>query len=119
MMSRSYKPFDGYLGEAPKKVTQKYMLIDDRVHEIHNAIVHKFNMGDVEDPILFAGEPLWKWQNSEVGKWVMEHAVETPMWHRHQDYATYGHTFAITAKLKSRDYSYFLLKWGSEGTPGK
>jgi hypothetical protein len=113
------KPFDGYLGEAPKKVTQKYMLIEDRLHEIHSVVVHKFLMGDVEDPILMAGEPLWKWQESEQGKWVMEHAVETPMWHRNVDHTTFGHAFAITAKLKAKDYSFFLLKWGPEGTHGK
>lgn len=118
-MSSYNKPFDGYLGEAPKKVTQKYMLIEDRVHEIHNARVYEFLMGDVEDPDLYAGEPLYKWQQSEQGKWVMEHAVETPMWHKIVDHTTFGHRYCITAKLKAKDYSFFLLKWGSAGTPGK
>ena len=110
------KPYKGYLREAPKKVTHKYMVIDDRVHEIHNAVVHTFSMGDVDDPILYAAQPLIEWQNSEPGKWIMEHAVETPMWHRQQDAMNWGHTFAVTAKLKAKDYSYFLLKWGEKGT---
>jgi len=104
--------YEGYLGAIPKRKIQKYMLIDDRVHEIHNVVVHKFNMSDVDDPELYAAEPLLAWQNSESGKWVMEHAMETPMWHRHMDYTSYGHVFAITAKLKAKDYSYYLLKWG-------
>lgn len=110
------KPYEGYLGEAPNKVTHKYMVIDDRVHEIHNAVVHTFSMGDVDDPILYAAQPLIEWQNSEPGKWIMEHSIETPMWHRQQDAMNWGHTFAITAKLKAKDYSYFLLKWGEKGT---
>lgn len=110
------KPFEGYLGEAPKKVTYRYMLTGDRVDEIHNAVVHTFTMGDVEDPILYAGEPLYQWQQSEAGKWIMEHAVEPPMWHKQQDSMNWGYTFAITAKLKAKDYSFFLLKWGEKGT---
>jgi len=110
------KFFEGYLGEAPKKVTQKYMLIDDRVHEIYNVRVYSFLMGDVEDPDLMAGEPLYKWQQSEQGQWVMGHAVETPMWNRLIDHSTFGYRYCITAKLKAKDYSFFLLKWGEEGT---
>lgn len=109
-------PYVGYLGPEPLKKINKYMVIEDRVHEVHNAVVYRFNMGDVEDPVLYAAEPLIQWQNSESGKWVMENALETPMWHRQQDYATYGHQFAVTAKLKAKDYSFFLLKWGEEGT---
>jgi hypothetical protein len=44
--------------------------------------VHEFNMGDVEDPDLYAAQPLYEWQQSEQGKWIMEHAVEPPFWHR-------------------------------------
>ena len=110
------RQYQGYLGDKPKKPIQKFMVIEDRAHEVHNVVVHKFNMGDVEDPILYAGQPLWEWQESEQGKWVMEHALETPMWHRHQEPMNWGHVFAITAKLKAKDYSYFLLKWGNEGT---
>jgi len=112
------QPYKGYLGEAPKKVTYKYMQIEDRVHEVHDAVVHTFNMGDVEDPILYAAEPLIAWQNSDAGKWVMEHAIETPMWHRQVNAINWGHTFAVTAKLKAKDYSFFLLKWGQPGTCG-
>jgi hypothetical protein len=106
----------GFLGEEPKKLTYDYMVIEDRVHKIHKVIVHRFTMGDVEDPILYAAEPLIQWQNSEQGQWVMEHAVETPEWNRYADTLNWGHSFYITAKLKAKDYSFFLLKWGEGGT---
>jgi hypothetical protein len=32
------------------------------------------------------------------------------------DNLAWGHEFTVTAKLKAKDYSYFLLKWGKEGT---
>lgn len=92
----------------------QYTLVDNKVLEVKNVIVHKFEMGDVEDPDLYAAEPLLKWQNSESGKWVMEHAVETPMWHRNVSPITYGHSYAISAKLQAKDYTYWTLKWGND-----
>jgi hypothetical protein len=87
------------------------MVIDDVAHKIYHTVVHSFMMGDVEDPDLYASQPLWEWENSEVGQWVMENAVETPMWHRHHDQTIYGTRYSITAKLKDADHTYFLLKY--------
>lgn len=106
----------GYLGPEPKQKINQYMVIDDRVHEIHNVVVHKFSMGDVDDPELYAAQPLYEWEKSEAGKWVMKNAVETPMWHKYMSPGDYSQVYAITAKLKAKDHSYFLLKWGKEGT---
>ena len=44
----------------------------------HKFTVHTFNMGDVEDPEIYAAGPLFEWQNTENGKWVMENAVDKP-----------------------------------------
>jgi hypothetical protein len=71
-------------------------------------------MGDVEDPDLYAAQPLWEWQQSEMGKFVMERSVETPIWHRQVDVANYGHQYAVEAFLKGADYSFWVLKWGNE-----
>ena len=90
------------------------MIIEDKVHQIHRVIVYRFRMGDVEDPDLYAAEPLWEWQQSEMGKYVMEKSVETPIWHRQHDLANYGHRYAIEAFLKGADYSFWVLKWGNE-----
>jgi hypothetical protein len=87
------------------------MVIDNVAHKIHNIKVHSFSVGDVEDPDLFASQPLWDWENSEEGQWVIERAIETPMWHRHLDHLTYGTKYAITAKLKESDLTLFLLKF--------
>ena len=90
------------------------MIIEDKVHQIHKVIVHRFQMGDVEDPDLYAAQPLCEWQDSEMGKWIMERSVETPMWHRQHDNLNYGYQYAIEAWLKGADYSFWVLKWGSE-----
>jgi len=95
-------------------MTHKYMVINDRVHEIHTVVAHRFKMGDVEDPDLYAATPLMEWQDSEIGKWIMERAVEQPVWHRQADPMNYGYQYAVTARLKDVDYTFWTLKWGSK-----
>ena len=103
--------YTGYIGPVPTKPTHEYMLIEDKVHKIHEVTVHRFIMGDVEDPELYAAEPIIKWQKSEQGSWIMEHAVESPIWHRMIDHASFGYTFVIRAKLKDVDHTFYQLKW--------
>ena len=94
--------------------TVRYQVLsDDTVEEIHTTVVHTFMMGDVEDPDLYAGEPLWKWQESEAGKFVMEHAKETPIWQRQHSHLTYGWQYAIIAKLEKKKLSEFYLRFGN------
>jgi hypothetical protein len=103
----------GYLGNPPVNIRKnKFMVIENNVHEIHDVIVHKFTMGDVEDPELYAAEPLWNWQQSEQGQWVMAHALEAPVWHQHADQYSYGYRFIIRARLRDDDYLIYKLKWG-------
>ena len=87
------------------------MIIDGKVHRIYKVVVHRFRMGDVDDPDLYAAVPLMNWQKSEIGEWVMERAVDTPEWHRRADTLQYGYEFAVVAKLKDVDYTWWTLKW--------
>lgn len=103
----------GFLGDQPSKPTHDVMVIDGRAYRIHTVVVHSFLMGDVEDPDLYAAQPLLEWQHSEAGDWIMNHAVETPEWHRHLDHSVYGYQFTIVAKLKDRDFTFWTLKWNS------
>ena len=92
----------------------QFNIVDDKIVEIKEVIVHTFILGDVDDPDLYAAGPLWEWQNSESGKWIVDHAVDQPIWHRYMDYtSTYGYSYAITARLEAKDYTYWILKWGS------
>ena len=104
----------GHLGQTKHTKLNEYMLIEDKVHRIHKVIVHRFTMGDVEDPDLYAAQPLWEWQQSEMGAWIMERSVETPMWHRQMNTNQYHMDYAIEAWLRGADYSFWVLKWGNE-----
>jgi hypothetical protein len=76
-------------------------------------IVHSFTMADVEDPEIYAAEPLLKWEKSEAGQWVMTNALETPTWHTFADHNTYGIRCVIKARLSEEDATFFTLKWGN------
>lgn len=105
--------WEGHLEKPTARKIQEYMLIGDRIHKTHRVIVHEITMGDVEDPDLLVAEPIWKWQQTEQGKFVMEKALEPPMWHRGHDPLNWGHKYSITAYLKDTDYTFYQLKWGS------
>ena len=102
-------------GSPIQSFTNNYevQIINGLAQRIHKVVVHSFTMGDVEDPEIYAAEPLLKWQNSEEGQWVMAHAIETPIWHRQMDHAILGYRFGITAKLIGRDYTFWVMKWGT------
>ena len=81
------------------------------VEEIHKVVVHQFRMGDVEDPDLYAAQPIHEWEQSDAGKFVMENAVDTPEWHRQLDPMSYGHRYAIVAELEKKKLSEFYLRF--------
>jgi hypothetical protein len=99
-------------------VTNKYVIIKtpegDRVEEVKEVIVHQFSMGDVEDPDLYAATPLWEWEKSEQGQWVMKNACDTPTWYRLADQMQFGYKYQIKAKLMGPALTEWLLRYGSE-----
>jgi hypothetical protein len=105
-----FEPAQGWLGDRPTKDTYRYMQIDNRVEEVREVVVHEFTMGDVDDPDLYAAQPLWEWQQSEQGQWIMEHAVETPSWVRMPDTLQYGYQFQVRAKLAGPRLTEYLLR---------
>lgn len=84
------------------------------VIETKEIIVHSFTMGDVDDPDLYAGEPLYKWQISEEGQWCMERALETPMWSRAVDAYYYGHKYIVTATFDAKTLTEYYLRFGKK-----
>ena len=104
-----FKHHSPYTHRPPK---DKYIVVGDRVEEVKTIVVHEFAMGDVEDPDLYAAQPLYEWEHSEKGQWIMKNACDTPIWHRMADPATYGYKYRITAKLMGPALTEWLLKYG-------
>jgi hypothetical protein len=107
------KFFEHHNPYTHKPVRYKYNVIGDRVEECRELVVHSFTMGDVDDPDLYAAQPLHEWEKSEFGQWVMKNAADTPTWHRMADPMTYGYKYSITAKFMGPALTEMLLRKGA------
>lgn len=74
-------------------------------------IVHQFRQSDCEDPDLLVAEPLYQWEKSDQGQFVISNAKEQPTWHRQLDASTYGWKITITAELEGPALTEYLLRW--------
>lgn len=74
-------------------------------------LVHSITMGDVEDPDLFVADPIWRWQQTDAGKFVMEKSIEPPIWQRSIDEYGWGWKYAIIAYLSEEDETFYRLKF--------
>ncbi len=84
----------------------------ERVEEIHKIIVHFFSVGDVEDPEIYAAQPIWEWQQSPAGQFVMANAIGEPIWKGAPDPLTWGYKYAIIAEIEKKKLSEFYLRFG-------
>ena len=91
-----------------KRVMNKYQVHNNEVHE--RRLVYKFQLGDVEDPEIYASQPILDWQNSEHGRWVMEHGLD-PTFHIIADYMTYSYVINITAHITPKRWTEYCLKF--------
>jgi hypothetical protein len=73
-------------------------------------ILHSFTMGDVEDPEIYAAQPIWEWQQTEQGQWAMQHCNDATF-HIDTNFATMGYRIVITGTLSPEDETYFTLKY--------
>lgn len=90
---------------------QEVKIINDRATRFSDVCVHEIRVGDVEDPDIYVAEPIWRWQESDAGKFVMEHAVDKPYWTRTMDLASYGHMYRIMARLSEPNELFWRLRW--------
>lgn len=74
-------------------------------------IVHTIRMGDVEDPDLFVAQPIYEWQQTEAGKWIMENSNPAPSWHRNNDLYDYSYVYQIRAYLTHKQLTFWKLKY--------
>ena len=75
-------------------------------------VVHKIAMGDVEDPELYAAEPIIKFERTEKGQWLHEHSYKEMVFNIRPNPETYGWMVVISAWLNERDLTFYKLKWG-------
>ncbi len=106
------KYFENHKDRIYRPPMNKYVLVGDRVEEVRNIVVHEFSLGDVDDPDLYAAQPLYDWEKSEQGQWVVKNACDTPTWQRIADPMSFGYRYRITAKLMGPALTEWILKHG-------
>ena len=74
-------------------------------------LVNTMFMGDVEDPEIYAAEPILAFEKTEKGQWLHEHSYRQMEYNILPDQATYGYKIGIFAWLNERDLTYYNLKW--------
>ena len=80
-------------------------------------LLHSFTMGDVEDPYLYAGFPLSEWQDTDQGKFVMEHVKEPPTFYCNPDPISYGYRVDVVGEFRDPiNETYYKLKYGFPST---
>ena len=71
---------------------------------------HTFTMGDVEDVDIYVAQPIYEWQQTEKGRWVMEHASDLRYW-TNPDLASFGYKISITGNIEEKAATEYFLKW--------
>lgn len=86
---------------------------------LHVVIVHEFSIGDVDEPELYAAIPLYDFECSEKGRWVIENAVRKPVWKTAPfPFLTYGIRYVVVAEFAEPEYTYWMLRWGLQANNG-
>jgi hypothetical protein len=73
--------------------------------------VVKLKMADNDDPWLYAAQPIWNWEQSEQGKWVIDHSVQPLEFSVFPCIDTYGYDVAVQATLSEQNLTFFKLRW--------
>ena len=75
-------------------------------------LVHTIEMGDVEDPEIYAAEPIINFEHSEKGRWLMSNSYRQLEFTIRPNSRTYGWKVCIWSYLNEQDLTYYTLKWG-------
>lgn len=79
--------------------------------EIVRTLVHKFNIADVEDPVLYAGFPLAEFEKSELGEWCRVNTEKPIEWTLNIEQGYYqGYVGKVFAFFNEKTATAFNLK---------
>lgn len=71
---------------------------------------YSFSMGDVDDVDIYVAQPIWEWQQTEQGRWVMEHAQDL-RYYTSADPVTFGYRISIRGELEEKNATEYFLRW--------
>lgn len=78
---------------------------------------HTFRIGDVEDPDIWAADPIMRWQETEQGQWVMQHAHNVT-YYQSPDMTSFGYRYVIRGEIyDARKITEYFLRWPDQSPP--
>jgi hypothetical protein len=72
---------------------------------------HTFNMGDVDDPELYASLPLGEFMTTEKGQWIRNHCAD-PQYIIRPDLNSYGTRVIVYGEVEDKSAVEWILRWG-------
>ena len=99
--------------EFAPRLAAEIKILDGRPVRFRDVCVHEIRMGDVEDPDIYVAAPIWEWQQTDAGRFVMDHAVGKPYWIQHRDHSSYYLLYRIMARLSEQNEVFWRLKYVS------
>ena len=79
---------------------------------VPKVVVDIIRIADCEDPDLYAAAPLYQWEKSAKGSWIMTNSLTTPEWHKILSPDYYGWLIKIEAEFDGPLMTEYLLRWG-------
>ena len=95
-------------GFKPYPQGQDFRVMDNHVYQKKH--IKTFRLGDTEDPEIYAAQPIYEWQQTEEGKWVMEHGLD-PTYIISTDPLNYGYVVVIHAHILPKDWTEYLFRF--------
>lgn len=79
----------------------------------HRFVVHSFFVSESEDVDIYVAEPLYQWEQSEKGRWVMEKCVpKSARWNKFLNPNSYSYIVQVSAEFEGPTVTEYLLRWG-------
>ena len=97
--------------EFAPRLAAEIKILDGKPVRFRDVCVYEIKMGDVEDPDIYVAAPIWEWQQTDAGRFVMEHAVGKPYWIQHRDHSSYHQVYRIMARLSEQNETFYRLKY--------
>lgn len=74
-------------------------------------LVYSISVGDVDIPDLLVNEPIYMWQQTDAGKYVMENSSPEPMLRRVTEQADFCYKYSIYAYFTPQQLTYYTLRF--------
>ena len=93
------------------KITYKLDNKINKVEEFRKFVVHKIKIiGHSLDPEIEIAAPLYEWQQTPAGKFIMEHATQLD-WTHYLEFNSYSCVYYVVATLEANRLTEYYLKF--------